>query len=267
MTQTEKAAAFKALHQSTQTFITPNPWDAGSAKLLAHAGFKALATTSLGAANALGEKRITKAQTLDNCATICDATFLPVSADLENGFADEPQNAAQIIVEAAEVGIVGGSIEDFTGDPSAPIYDFTLAVERVQACVEAARKLPFAFTFTARAENLLYGYKDLDEAIRRLQAFSKVGADVLYAPGVYRIEDIRTLVSAVDKPVNVVMGLADPAITLDELHDAGVSRISIGGALNRVALKSFMQGVQQLNEGRFDFVRGMASVGEIHSAF
>jgi len=267
MTQTEKAAAFKALHQSGQTFIAPNPWDTGSAKLLEHAGFQALATTSLGAANSLGEKRISKSQTINNCATISAATSLPVSADLENGFADTPENAAQIIVEAADAGIVGGSIEDFTGDPSSPIYDFSLAVERVQACAETARKLPFSFTFTARAENLLYGYKDLDESIRRLQAFSDAGADVLYAPGVYTIEDIRTLVSAVDKPVNVVMGLADPAITLDDLQEAGVSRISIGGALNRVALNSFMQGVHQLRRGRFDFVRDMANVAEIHAAF
>lgn len=266
-TQSDKATVFKALHQRGQTFIAPNPWDTGSAKILAHAGFEALATTSLGAANALGEKRLSKAHMLSNCAAICEATSLPVTADLENGYADSPERAAKIIQEAAAAGVVGGSIEDFTGDPSAPIYDFSLAVERVQTCVEAACTLPFPFTFTARAENLLYGYKDLDEAIRRLQAFSEVGADVLYAPGVYTIEDMRALVSAVDKPVNIVMGLADPAITLDDLRDAGVSRISIGGALNRVAIRSFINGVHQLREGRFDFVRDMARVDDIHAAF
>src|SRR6266853_2498350 len=196
-TQMEKAVLFRALHERPGAFIIPNPWDAGTAKLLASLGFEALATTSLGLANALGRvdgtNAVSRAEVIDNCRVIAAATDLPVNADLENGYADEPRAAAEMIRLAAEAGISGGSIEDATGDPAGPIYDFDLAVERVHAAVEVARALPVPFLLTARAENLLHG-RDLDDAIRRLQAFERVGADVLYAPGVRDLAAIRAVV-------------------------------------------------------------------------
>ena len=234
-TQMEKAEAFRALHARPGAFIIPNPWDAGTAKLLAAMGFEALATTSLGLANTLGSATVSLDAIIANCRMIADATDLPVNADLENCGADDPKTAAKAIARAAEAGCVGGSIEDSTGIPQKPIYDFQLAVERVQAAVEAARALPFPFTLTARAENFLYGRKDLDDTIKRLQAFEAVGADVLYAPGVYDLATIKTVVSALKKPFNLVMGFADPSITLDQLGEAGVKRVSIGGGLNRVS--------------------------------
>ena len=176
-TQADKGEAFRALHERPGAFIIPNPWDAGTAKLLASIGFEALATTSLGLSNSLGRVdgtgTVSRREVLDNCRAIADATDLPVSADLENCYADEPKAAAEMIRFAAEAGVVGGSIEDATGDPSRPIYDFALAVERVQAAVEVARSLPFPFMLTARAENLLHGRNDLDDTIRRLQAFDQ----------------------------------------------------------------------------------------------
>src|SRR5215213_8195114 len=208
-TQMEKAEAFRALHERDGAFIIPNPWDAGTAKLLASMGFEALATTSLGLANTLGRvdgtNTVSREEVLGNCRAICDATPLPVNADLENGYADEPRAAAEMIRLGAEAGIVGGSIEDATGDPDKPIYDFNLAVERVHAAVEVARSLPFPFMLTARAENMIQGRLDLDDTIRRLQAYEKVGADVLYAPGLKDLATIRTVTSSVSKPVNVVM--------------------------------------------------------------
>src|SRR5213078_2485242 len=188
-------------------FIIPNPWDAGTAKLLASLGFEALATTSLGLANSLGRVdgtgTVSRREILDNCAAICAATHLPVSADLENCYADEPRAAAEMIRLAAEAGVVGGSIEDATLDERKPIYDFPLAVERVQAAAEVARSLPFRFVLTARAENFLHGRRDLDDTIRRLQAFEQAGADVLYAPGLRDLATMRSVVSSVTKPVNV----------------------------------------------------------------
>jgi len=251
-TQFEKATRFRALHQGPRVLVMPNPWDAGSAKLLASLGFEALATTSLGVANMLGvpdgEGRISREALLENCRVLCEATDLPVSADLENGYAHEPREAARMITDAAAVGIVGGSIEDSTGEKAKPIYDFNLAVERVQAAVEAARALPFPFTFTARAENLLHGSPDLDDIIRRLQAFEKAGADVLYAPGLSSMDDVRTVVTSVSKPVNVVMGWVAKGTTVQDLEDLGVRRISIGGALSRVALGAFMKAARDLKD-------------------
>ncbi len=244
-TAAEKAARFRALHERPGAFIIPNPWDAGTARLLASLGFEALATTSLGLANALGRvdgtNAVSRAEVIDNCRVIAAATDLPVNADLENGYKDEPRAAAEMIRLAAEAGISGGSIEDATGDPARPIYDFDLAVERVHAAVEVARALPVPFLLTARAENLLHG-RDLDDAIRRLQAFERVGADVLYAPGVRDLAAIRAVVGAVGKPVNVVMSAADPDLTLAQLAEAGVKRISVGGALSRLALAGFLAG-------------------------
>jgi 2-methylisocitrate lyase-like PEP mutase family enzyme len=237
--QASKAAAFRALHERPGAFIIPNPWDAGTAKLLASLGFEALATTSLGLANSLGRPDgagvVSRSEVLENCRGIAEATDLPVNADLENGYAHEPRAAAEMIRLAANAGVVGGSIEDATGDPANPIYDFALAVERVHAAVEVARSLPIPFMLTARAENLLHGRHDLDDTIRRLQAFEKAGADVLYSPGVRDLATIRAVVSAVTKPVNVVMSAADPSITAAELAGVGVKRISVGGSLSRLA--------------------------------
>ena len=239
VTQVEKAQAFRALHERSKIFVMPNPWDAGTAKLFASLGFEALATTSLGFASTLGRVdgtlSVTREELIANCRAIATATDLPVNADLENGYADDPDEAATIIRMAAEAGVVGGSIEDATGHPAQPIYDFDLAVKRVAAAARVAQAHPFPFTLTARAENYLHGRPDLDDTIRRLQAFAAAGADVLYAPGLRDLVTIRRVVEAVRKPVNVVMSSADPSITVQQLADAGVKRISVGGALSRLA--------------------------------
>jgi 2-methylisocitrate lyase-like PEP mutase family enzyme len=271
-TQAEKAAAFRALHERPGAFIIPNPWDAGTAKLLASLGFEALATTSLGLSNSLGRPDgagvVSREEVLDNCRLIAAATDLPVNADLENGYAHEPRGAAEMIRLASDAGIVGGSIEDATGDPQNPIYDFALAVERVQAAVETSRSLPVPFVLTARAENLLHGRPDLDDTIRRLQAFEKAGADVLYAPGLRDIPTIRTVVRAVSKPLNVVMSAADPAITQAQLAEAGVKRISVGGALSRLALAAFLKGAREMKDaGGFTRVRDTVPTKDLKAVF
>ncbi|MBL8568559.1 MAG: isocitrate lyase/phosphoenolpyruvate mutase family protein [Phreatobacter sp.] len=266
-TISEKARAFRALHEGTEAFAIPNPWDRGSALLLQGLGFEALATTSLGLANMMGKKRATLQEVLDNCRVIAEATDLPVNVDLENCFADDPAEAAKAIALAQEYGAVGGSIEDSSGDPSSPIYALSLAVERVQAAVETARSLPVPFMLTARAENFLHGRRDLDDTIRRLQAFEQAGADVLYAPGLHTLEEIRTVVGAVKRPFNVVMGFADPSITMKQLSEAGVRRVSIGGGLSRIALQSFLTAATEMREGRFDFVAGLKPLGELQRHF
>lgn len=257
--QAERARAFRALHERPAIFIMPNPWDAGTAKLFASLGFEALATTSLGFASSLGRvdgtRSVSREELIANCREIASATDLPVNADLENGYADDPEEAATIIRLAAEAGIVGGSIEDATGDPARPIYDFDLAVERVAAAARVARSLPFPFTFTARAENYLHGRPDLGDTIRRLQAFAAAGADVLYAPGLRDLETIRQVVAAVEKPVNVVMSSADPEITARQLAEAGVKRISVGGALSRLAYAAVRQAAVAMRDaGSFRWV-------------
>ena len=267
-TQMEKAELFRVLHERPGAFIIPNPWDAGTAKLLAAMGFEALATTSLGLANTMGLATPSRHAIIENCRIITEATDLPVSVDLENGGADAPQAAAEAIRLAAEAGAVGGSIEDASGDARRPIYDFALAVERVQAAVEVARSLPIPFTLTARAENFLYGRKDLDDTIRRLQAFEAAGADVLYAPGLHDLATIRTVASSLRKPFNLVMGFADPTLTLEQLSAAGVKRVSVGGALSRVALAAFLRCAREMkNKGSFTFVREMAPIEDFRDAF
>ncbi|MVT65775.1 isocitrate lyase/phosphoenolpyruvate mutase family protein [Bradyrhizobium pachyrhizi] len=267
-TQADKAARFRELHQRPGAFIIPNPWDAGTAKLLASMGFEALATTSLGLANTLGRSTVSLDEIIESCRVIAEATDLPVNADLEKCGADMPKLAAEAIRFAAEAGAVGGSIEDSTGDPQRPIYDFSLAVERVQAAVEAARALPFPFTLTARAENFLHGRKDLDDTIKRLQAFEAAGADVLYSPGLYDLATIKTVVSSINKPFNLVMGYADPTLTVDQLAAAGVKRISVGGAMQRHALAAFLRCAREMKDnGAFSFVRDMAPVKEVRAAF
>jgi 2-methylisocitrate lyase-like PEP mutase family enzyme len=271
-TQAQKAAAFRALHGRDGAFIIPNPWDAGTARLLTALGFEALATTSLGFANTLGRAdgagAVSRAEVLANCAEIAGATHLPVSADLENCYAHEPRAAADMIRLAAEAGVVGGSIEDATGDAQQPIYDFDLAVERVHAAAEVARSLPFPFTLTARAENFLHGRRDLDDTVRRLQAFERAGADVLYAPGLRDLATIATVASSVTKPLNVVMSAADPALTAAQLAKAGVKRISVGGALSRLALASFLRAAHEMKEqGRFTWIADTVSAKELKRLF
>lgn len=247
---------FKALHTGGQAFVMPNPWDAGSARLLASLGFGALATTSAGYAFSKGKQDsnefLTRDEILSNAAEIVMATDLPVSADLQDGFGPSPEICAETIRLACGTGLVGGSIEDATGDPSAPICDFSLAVERVQAAAEAARGKPFLLT--ARAENYLCDKPDLDDTIARLQAFSAAGADVLYAPGLPTMDAIRAVCAAVDKPVNVVMGLTGPKSSVAELSAAGVRRISVGGSFARAALGALMRAAKEVRDtGSFDY--------------
>ena len=258
-----KATRFQALHARPGAFVIPNPWDAGSARILARLGFEALTTTSAGLAFSLGKpdgtRAVTRDETLANARAIADATDLPVAGDLENGFGDSPQAAAETIRLAATVGgLVGGSIEDATGDASRPIYGFSLAVERIAAAAEAAHSLPFPFVLVGRAENFLHGKPDLDDTIKRLQAYEAAGADALYAPGLASADQVRTVCSAVRKPVNVLMGVKHPNGTLlsvAELAELGVRRISVGGALSRAALGAFMRAATELHDrGTFDFL-------------
>jgi 2-methylisocitrate lyase-like PEP mutase family enzyme len=260
-TQKEKAELFKALHEREGAFIIPNPWDAGSARLLAGLGFEALATTSAGFANSRGRSdgEVTRDEVIEHCRDLCAATELPVSADLENCFADDPERAAETILLGARAGLVGGSIEDYSGDPSNPIYEFALAVERVHAAAEAARSLGFPFTLTARAENLLRGRPDLDDTIRRLQAFEAAGADVLYAPALNTLDEVRLLTGAVSKPVNVLAPMLK-GVTVAQLAEAGVRRISLGGALARAALNALLRaGTEMRDQGSFGWASDLAS--------
>lgn len=263
----DRAVRFRELHQREQPLLLPNPWDAGSARLLASKGFEALGTTSLGLANALGRRRAPRAEILRNCREIAEATPLPVTVDLENGYAADPQQVAAMVEEAWRCGAVGASIEDASGDPAAPIYDQALAVERVRAAAETACRLPTPFVLTARSENHLFGIDDLGDTIRRLQAFEEAGADVLYAPGLRTLEQMRAVVSSVGRPVNVVMGLADPSIRLEQLAGIGVRRVSIGAALGRLALRAFLDGAAAMRAGRFEFVRDIASIASLQEAF
>jgi 2-methylisocitrate lyase-like PEP mutase family enzyme len=268
-TQAEKAALFRSLHYRSEPLVVANPWDAGTACILAALGFEAFSTTSGGLAITLGRRdgngSISREEALANAKSIADATHLPVAADLENGYGHSPEAAAETIRRAAEAGLVGGSIEDATGDPAKPIYEFHHAVERVAAAVEAARTLPFTFMFVARAENYLHGRADLDDTIRRLQAFEKAGAEVLYAPGLTRAEDIKAVCAAVSKPVNVLAGLKGaPHVTVAELAALGVRRISLGSALSRAAMSAFIRASREIREnGSFTFAAETYSLSEI----
>ncbi|MEM7291761.1 MAG: isocitrate lyase/phosphoenolpyruvate mutase family protein [Pseudomonadota bacterium] len=259
-------AQFRALHEARNTFVIPNPWDVGTARILASLGFKALATTSAGMCFGLGinEGTATREQFLEHCRMLVNATDLPVSADLEKGFGDSPESVAETIRDAAATGLAGGSIEDYSGDSDNPIFDFDLAVERVAAAVEACRSLSDDFVFTARAENLCYGRNDLDDTIRRLQAFETVGADVLYAPGLRDLEAIRTVCASVTKPVNVVMGLSKTTFSVDELRDAGVARISVGAALARAAFGEFVRAAREIADAQtFTYTERAISFAEM----
>jgi 2-methylisocitrate lyase-like PEP mutase family enzyme len=269
-TQTEKALQFQALHQRPEIFVVANPWDAGTARILTSLGFVALSTTSAGLAASLGRRdrtnTVSRDEGLNNARSIAEATSLPVAADLENGYGDSPEEAAKTIRLAAETaGLVGGSIEDSTGNPEHPIYDFNHAVERIAAAVAAARALPFPFMLVARTENYLYGRRNLDEAIRRLQAFEAAGADVLFAPGVTSAEEIQTLCASVSKPVNVLVGLKGaPPLSVSELAALGVRRISLGAAFSRIALTAVIRGAREvLDHGTFAFAADALSLSEL----
>ena len=256
--QAAKGERFQALHARPGAFVIPNPWDAGTARILERLGFEALTTTSAGLAFVLGRRdgagEVTRDETLANAKAIADATDLPVAADLENGFGHAPEAVAETIRLAGEAGLVGGSIEDSTGSPARPIYDFQQAVERVAAAAEAAHALPFPFVLVGRAENFLHGRPDLDDTIRRLQAFEAAGADALFAPGLTRAEDIRTVCASVGKPINVVMGLKSASFSVAELAALGVRRISVGSALSRAALGAFVRAAREIQEhGTFRF--------------
>jgi 2-methylisocitrate lyase-like PEP mutase family enzyme len=265
-TQADKAKAFRALHQQATAFIIPNPYDIGSARLLAHLGFQALATTSAGFAFTLGRRdnKVRRDEMIAHVGAIASAVDLPVSADLENGYGDDPSTVAETIRLAAAAGVAGCSIEDSTYRPEAPIYDQQFAAERARAAVEAARSLPFPFTLTARAENYLWGRPDIKDTIRRLQGYQDAGADVLFAPGVVSKEDIAALVSSVSRPVNVLMSSPDGSLSLAELSALGVKRVSVGSALARAAFGAFLRAAHELRErGTFTFLADAVSFRDI----
>jgi 2-methylisocitrate lyase-like PEP mutase family enzyme len=266
-TQTEKARTFRALHERAHAFIIPNPWDAGSAKLLTHLGFEALATTSAGYSFSAGRPDNTtpRQEMLLHCAAVVNATNLPVSGDLENGFGDSPETVAETIRLAAAAGLAGCSIEDSTGHTGRPVYEFEHSVDRVRAAVTAARALPFPFTLTARAENHIVGRPDIKDTIRRLQAYQEAGADVLFAPGLATREDISAVVHSVDRPVNV---LPPAGFNLSELSALGVRRVSVGSALARAALGAFMRAAKEMHEhGTFTFAEQAMPYGELNTLF
>ena len=261
--QQDKAVRFRALHEAPGSFVIPNPWDAGSARILAALGFQALATSSGAQAGTLGRRdgKVTREEALAHCRGIVEATDLPVAADLEKGFGDEPSVAAETIRLAASVGLVGGSIEDATGDKQKPLFDIATATERVAAAVATARALSFPFTLTARTENFLRGNPDLDDTIKRLQAFEKVGADVLMAPGLPDLAAVRAVCAAVKKPVNFMVGIKGKSFTAAELTAAGVKRISLATSLYRTAMSGLIDAAREVKEtGTFAYVdRGVTS--------
>jgi 2-methylisocitrate lyase-like PEP mutase family enzyme len=267
VTQNEKAARFLTLHNSSGVFVIPNPWDIGSARILAGLGFKALATSSAASAAAIGRRdgRLTRDEAMAHSRLIVEATDLPVSADLENGFGDAPEVVADTIRLAAEVGLVGCTIEDSTGNPDSPLYDERLAIERIAAAAEAARSLRFPFMLTARAHNLLYAAPNLDATIRRLQAFEKVGADVLFAPGLPDLTAVRAVCSAVSKPVNFMVGIKGKSFPVAELAAAGVKRISLATSLYRAAMTGFLDAIHEVTgAGQFGFVDRCMTTPELN---
>lgn len=268
-----RAITFRELHQRSDLFVVPNPWDAGSAKVLESLGFEALATTSAGLAFSLGRPdahaAVSRSETLENAQAIVAATRLPVSADLENGFGDDPETCAETINLAAKIGLSGGSIEDATGNPDDPIYPFELAVERVKAAVLAAHSQPHPFTLTARAENLIHGRPDLKDTIKRLEAFADAGANVLFAPGLKTYDEIIAVVNAVaPRPVNVIMGFPGAEFSLEKLAQIGVKRVSLGSVLFRTAYGAFFRAVEEIRQkGTFGFANDAKPYGEMNELF
>ena len=273
MSETSKYERFRDLHEQDGIFIIPNPWDVGTARILASMGFEALATSSAGFAFSLGlvDGAVSREQTLIHCRDMAAATELPVSADLEMGFGDTPESAAETVLAAAETGLAGCSIEDFTNRADQPIYEFQLAVDRIAAAAEAARSLSHDFVLTARCENFLRGNPDLFATIERLQAYELAGADVLYAPALTDLETIRTVCTSVSKPVNALMGLTGVSYSVDELADAGVRRISVGSSPSRVALGAFVNAAREMSDrGTFNLMSegiAFAELAEIFSKY
>lgn len=266
----EKSRAFRLLHASTKTFVMPNPWDLGTARILEKMGFMALATTSAGLAFSLGltEGQVSWQQTIDHCRNMAAATALPVSADLEKGIGDSPESAAETVKMAIDTGLAGCSLEDYSGRAEAPIFDLSLAVDRIAAAAQSRDARDPDFVLTARAENFMWGKPDLDETILRLQAFEKAGADVLYAPGITDLSMIHTLCRAVNKPVNVVMGLPGNVYSVDELSQAGVRRISVGASLARFAFGAFVQAAREVSsEGTFSYSKQAIGFSELETFF
>jgi len=268
-----RAQTFKSLHERDGAFVIPNPWDAGSAKMLASLGFEALATTSAGLAFSLGradaEGAVSREESLENIAAIVNATSLPVAADLENCYADSPEGCAETILKAAALGIVGGSVEDASGHAEDPIYNFDLSVARVKAAVAAARSLPFPFMLTARAENLLHGRLDFADTLRRLEAYAEAGADVLFAPGLRTRDEVLAVVRAVaPRPVNVIMGLSGVTLSVAELSECGVKRISVGSSLARAALGGFYRAAQEISQhGTFTYGEQALPFAQLNKLF
>ena len=266
-TQNDKAIAFRALHSGPGAFVIPNPWDAGSARILAGLGFQALATSSGASAGVLGRRdgKLSREEALAQAHAIVAATDLPVSADLEKGYGDAPEAVAETIRLAAEAGLVGGSIEDATGDKDRPLYGIGHATERVQAAVEEARALPFPFTLTARAENFLRGNPDLEDTIKRLQAFEKAGADVLFAPGLPDLDAVRAVCAAVSRPVNFMAGIRGKSFTVAELEAAGVRRISLATSLYRAAMSGLLDAAREVREkGTFGYLEHSLTTPELN---
>ena len=257
ITQIEKADRFRLLHHQPSAFVIPNPWDAGSARVLAGLGFQALATSSGASAGVLGRRdgKVTREEALMQIRAIVAATDLPLSADLEKGFGDAPETVAETIRLGAAAGLVGGSIEDATGDPANPQFDIGYATARIVAAVRAARELPFIFTLTARAENFVCGKPNLDDTIERLQAYERAGADVLFAPGLPDLDAVRMVCAALSKPVNFMVGIRGKSFTVAELDAAGVKRISLATSLYRAAMTGLIDAAQEVSgKGSFTYL-------------
>jgi 2-methylisocitrate lyase-like PEP mutase family enzyme len=269
-TQQQKSAAFVALHQNPGCFLIPNPWDKGSAILLESMGFKALASTGAGYAFTLGKPDLAVGakDMLGYFKDICDVTDVPVSADMQNGFGDTPESAAQTIIEAARVGLVGGSIEDASGNSLSAIYDIGLATERIAAAAQAAKSLSFKFMLTARCENYLYGNPNIGDTIKRLQAYQEAGADVLYAPGIQTVDDIKAVLSSIDRPMNLLMSFPSSQLTVADVAALGVKRISIGGSMARAAMGALKRaGAEMLEHGTFNYAKEAMSGKDLNALF
>ena len=268
VTQADKAKQFRALHEAPEVFVVANVWDGGSARMMAALGFKALATSSGASAGLLGRRdgRVTRDEALAQARVICEATDLPVSADLEKGFGDSPEIVAETIRQAAQAGLVGCSIEDASGNPDTPIYEFGHAVERIAAAAEAARALPFAFTLTGRTENFLRGRTDLDDTIKRLKAYEAAGADALMAPGLPDLDAVRAVCAAVGKPFNFMVGIKGRSFTVAALAEAGVKRISLATSLYRAAMTGLLNAAREVREqGTFGYIDSSLATPELNA--